>query len=107
MKIFVILVAFTSIVTCRTTAREKRLNKMQCDKLSKSLESKIDGPIYKLNAQFNDVCGDFYPTPKPVAPKPIDNDPRPIISFETFVRWMKTRYNINNSMKQRNIYKSK
>ena len=103
MKIFVVLAIFSSIVTCRNTRREQRFNKMQCEKLNKSLESNIDGSHYKLNAQFNAMCGDFYPKPKPVTP---DNDARPIISFDSFVRWMKTRYQTNNAIKRRKINKT-
>ena len=101
MKIFVILSIFSSIVTCRNTRREQRFNKMQCDKLNKSLESNVDGSHYKLNAQFNTMCGDFYPKAKPVSP---DNDARPIISFESFVRWMKTRFQTNNAINLRKLH---
>ena len=98
MKIFIIFAMLAHSATCRLTSREKQFNKLQCDKLKQSLESKMDNPIYKLNAQFNKICGEFYQTPKP-----IDNDPRPIVSFESFVRWMKTRYETNNEIKKRNI----
>lgn len=97
MKILIILVIFTQFATCRMTLREKQFNKLQCDKLKKSMESKMDAPIHQWSEQFKTMCGQFYPKPVGVL------DPRPIISFESFVRWMKTRYETNNVIKQRNI----
>ena len=97
MKILIILAIFTQSATSRMTLREKQFNKLQCDKLKQSMESKMDAPIHQWREQFKTMCGQFYPKPVGVL------DPRPVISFESFVRWMKTRYETNSAIKQRTI----
>ena len=95
MKILIILAIFTHEATCRMTLHEKQFNKLQCDNLKQSMESKMDAPINQWKEQFKTICGQFYPKPVGVL------DPRPVISFESFIRWMKTRYETNNAIKQR------
>ena len=104
MKIFIILAICTQGATCLMTNRQKQqqlqqqFNKLQCEKLKQSMESKMDAPINLIpewNQQFKTMCGNFYQ-------KPIGNlDPRPIISYESFARWLKrNKININEINKK-------
>ena len=107
MKIFIIFAIFTQGATCRMTNRQKQqqqqFNKLQCEELKQSMESKMDAPINLIpewNQQFKTMCGNFYP-------KPIGNlDPRPIISYKSFSRWLK-RNNVNINEINKRIMKIK